>query len=558
MKQTEVFWKPSLIEHEIYNCQSFFGRSFLNAKLIAEPPKMLNNLKNVAVVSLSTGGSRVLGLLRDVLLFAALGASVWNSAFLLAFMLPNLFRRLLGEGAMTSAMVPVFSEVLERDGRAAAFQFFSRVFFRLLGGLLVLSFFGMLTLGLIVKTGFLPERWQLGAELSVYLLPYMVFICLSAIVAAGLNVIGRFAAPASTPMLLNLSIIGSLLLGMVFGKDASEIVYWLCGGVLFGGLLQLFVPAVDLARQGWRPRPVSGQSEELGELMRLFFPALAGAAILQVNIMVSRFLAHSLNESAVSVLYLASRLMELPLGLFTVAVSTVFFPLMAQAINTNDEASFAESFTSSMRLVIAISIPAGVGLFVLGGPIVELLRFGRFDSADGLMTASLVAIYGIGLPFYSAATILTRGLHAGKVMRVTVSIAGVSLIVNLCGSLILMQFWAERGLAIANVLAAVVQSILLWRSLSRHRKELRLFDLVPAFAKISGAAIPMGLICWGGLIATRATELGGKIHAILAVGLLVPVGILSYFAILNWMRFEELHYLTQRLKRLVQRGAGQA
>lgn len=512
---------------------------------------MLNNLKNVAVVSLSTGGSRVLGLLRDVLLFAALGASVWNSAFLLAFTLPNLFRRLLGEGAMTSAMVPVFSEVLERDGRPAALQFFSRVFFRLLGGLLVLTFVGMLILGLLVKSGWLDVRWQLGAELSVYLLPYMVFICLSAIVAAGLNVLGRFTAPACTPMLLNLSIIASLLAGMFLGKSSAEIVYWLCGGVLFGGLLQLFVPGIDLARQGWKPRPVSGKSADLDELMRLLFPALAGAAILQVNIMISRLLAHSLNESAVSVLYLASRLMELPLGLFTVAVSTVFFPLMAQAINTRNESDFAQSFASSMRLVIAISIPAGVGLVVLGEPIVELLRFGRFDSADGAMTASLVAIYGIGLPFYSAATIATRGLHAGKAMQVTVWIAGISLAVNLLGSLVLMQFWAERGLAAANVLAAVVQSILLWRALRNHRKELKFADLLPAFGKIVAAAVLMGLLCWGGLAATNASGLEGKLLALLSVGLLVPGGILIYVSVLYCFGLEELSYLTKRLKRLL-------
>lgn len=512
---------------------------------------MLKNLKNVAVVSLSTGGSRALGLLRDVLLFAALGASLWNSAFILAFMLPNLFRRLLGEGAMTSAMVPIFTQVLQRDGKQAAFEFFSRVFCRLLVALLVITGVGMLLFGWLVKSDWLDIRWLLGAELSVYMMPYLVFICLAAIVAAGLNVIGRFAAPACTPMLLNLSIIGALLIGMALSEEPADIVYWLCGGVLLGGLLQLFVPAVDLARQGWRLRPMFGKTADLDELTRLFVPALAGAAILQVNIMVSRLLAHSLNESAVSVLYLASRLMELPLGLFTVAVSTVFFPLMAQAFAAKDEASFAQNFCSSMRLVIAISIPAGVGLIILGEPIVELLRFGRFDSADGQLTAALVAIYGLGLPFYSAATIATRGLHAGKLMRVTVWIAGISLLVNLVGSLILMQFWAERGLALANVLAAVMQSILLWYALSRHRQGLKLTDLLPAFAKILLAALLMGIACWAGLRGIAATGLEGKLHALISVGFLVPAGILVYFSVLHRFGLEELHYISDRLKRFL-------
>ena len=510
---------------------------------------MLKNFKNIAVVSLSTGGSRILGLLRDVMLFAALGASQWNSAFILAFTLPNLFRRLLGEGAMTSAMVPIFSEVLEREGRSSAFAFFSEVFLRLLVALVVLCTVLMVALELLVHSGQLSEHWILGTELSVLLLPYMIFICLSAIVAAGLNVIGRFAAPASTPILLNLAIIFALVLAMQFDKAASETVYWLCAGVLIGGALQLLVPAVDLARQGWRPhRLAKGESSQLNELFSLLLPGLMGAAILQVNIMVSRLLAHSLNDSAVSVLYLASRLMELPLGLFTVSVVTVFFPVLARTLAGKDEVGFADSISSGMRLISAISVPAGVGLFVMGEPIVELLRFGQFAGADAAKVATLVAIYGVGLPFYSAATFVTRGLHAGKSMLVTVRIAGICLLVNLLGSLILMQVWEERGLAAANVLAAVVQSVLLWLALRQRRHAVRFGVLLPAMAKIILAALAMGLVCRLALPAIAMFELSGKSYAACAVGLLIPVGMAIYFMLLALLRFEEMHMLGKLLR----------
>lgn len=286
---------------------------------------MLKNLKNILVVSLSTVGSRVLGLVRDILIFAALGASAWNDAFILAFTLPNLFRRLLGEGALTSAMVPIFSDVLHRAGRSEAFAFFNQVLLRLLTILSALVVGGMVLFGSLARCGLLTDRWTLGAELAVLLLPYMIFICLAAIVSAGLNLLGRFAVAASTPMLLNLAMIGALVAGMWLSDDQARIVYWLCGGVILGGLLQLLLPAWDLARQGWRPRVEQRASTEMSELWRLFLPGLMGAAILQVNILVSRLLAYSLDESAVSVLYLASRLMELPLGIFTVAVATVFF-----------------------------------------------------------------------------------------------------------------------------------------------------------------------------------------------------------------------------------------
>jgi len=172
--------------------------------------QMFQNLKNIAVVSLSTVGSRLLGLLRDILIFAALGAGLWNSAFILAFTLPNLFRRLLGEGALSSAIVPIFSDVLEREGRSGAFRFLNQVFARLLLALIVIIGLGMLLLAWAASGNFLPERWVTGAGLAVWLLPYMLFICLAAIISSGLNLVGRFAVAASTPILLNLSMIGAL------------------------------------------------------------------------------------------------------------------------------------------------------------------------------------------------------------------------------------------------------------------------------------------------------------------------------------------------------------
>ncbi|MEC8219854.1 MAG: murein biosynthesis integral membrane protein MurJ, partial [Verrucomicrobiota bacterium] len=415
-------------------------------------------------------GSRLLGLLRDILIFAALGASLWNSAFILAFTLPNLFRRLLGEGALSSAIVPVFSDVLEREGQSGAFRFFNQVLARLLLALVIIISLGMLLMAWAAGGDFLPKRWSMGAGLAVWLMPYMLLICLAAIISVGLNLVGRFAVAASTPILLNLAMIGALVAGFCLDSDAARLVYWLCGGVLFGGLLQLLLPAIDLMRQGWRPRLESEGGAALTELWQLFLPGLMGAAILQINILISRLLAYSLDESAVSVLYLASRLMELPLGVFTIAVATVFFPLLAKALSNHDEMAFSAAFLKGLRLVVGISLPAGIGLFVLGEPIIKLLFFwGAFEQADVLATVPLLAIYGLGLPFYSAATFATRGLHASKDMRTPVRVAAYCLLINLFFGLLLMQFWAAAGLAAANVLAALAQSWLLWRTLSSRR-----------------------------------------------------------------------------------------
>jgi putative peptidoglycan lipid II flippase len=502
---------------------------------------MLQNLKNIAVVSLSTVGSRLLGLLRDILIFATLGTSLWNSAFILAFTLPNLFRRLLGEGALSSAIVPVFSDVLKREGRSGAFRFFNQVLARLLLVLIVIISLGMLLLVWAAGSKFLPERWATGAELAVWLLPYMLFICLAAIISAGLNLVGRFAVAASTPILLNLSMIGALAAGLWLDADAARVVYWLCGGVLFGGLLQLLVPAIDLMRQGWRPRLELQAETALTELWQLFLPGLMGAAILQLNTLISRLLAYSLEESAVSVLYLANRLMELPLGVFTIAVATVFFPLLAKALSNHDETAFSAAFLQGLRLVIGISVPAGIGLLVLGEPIIELLfLWGAFEQADVLATVPLLAIYGIGLPLYSAATFATRGLHASKDMRTPLRVAAYCLLINLFFGLVLMQFLGAAGLAAANVLAALAQSCLLWRALSAKRPSISFRALRPALSKVLLAGAGMGLLCALAWSCLAACDLNDKLSAALTVAVCVPGGVIIYFTLLYLLRFEDL------------------
>ncbi|MBL00756.1 MAG: murein biosynthesis integral membrane protein MurJ [Opitutales bacterium] len=510
--------------------------------------QMLQNFKNIAVVSLSTVGSRLLGLLRDILIFAALGASLWNSAFILAFTLPNLFRRLLGEGALSSAIVPVFSDVLVREGRSGAFRFFNQVLVRLLLSLIVIICLSMLLMAWAAGGNFLPERWAMGAGLAVWLLPYMVFICLAAIISAGLNLVGRFAVAASTPILLNLAMIGALAAGLCLDSDAARLVYWLCGGVLFGGLLQLVLPAIDLMRQGWRPRLESKGGAALTELWQLFFPGLMGAAILQMNILISRLLAYSLDESAVSVLYLASRLMELPLGVFTIAVATVFFPLLAKAHSNSDETAFSAALLKGLRLIVGITVPAGIGLFVLGEPIVELLfLWGAFEQADVLATVPLLAIYGLGLPFYSAATFATRGLHASKDMRTPVRVAAYCMLINLFFGLLLMQFWAAAGLAAANVLAALAQSWLLWRTLSSKRPAISYRALRPALSRVLLAGVSMGLFCAFAWSCMAGFELSDKLSAALCVTVCVPGGVVVYFTLLYLLRFEELAALKAML-----------
>lgn len=506
----------------------------------------MKHFRNIAVIGISTMGSRLLGLLRDILIFAALGTSLWNSAFILAFTLPNLFRRLLGEGALTSAIVPIFTDVLKRQGREVAFQFFNQVLLRLgvILGLTVAAGLGVLTL--LERAEVLSERWELGVELSVILLPYMIFICLAAIVSAGLNVIGRFAAAALTPVLLNLAMIAALAFGLLWNAGERQVVYFLCAGVLVGGLLQLALPAWDFMRQGWRPKLARESSEYVRQVWMLFLPGLMGAAILQVNILVSRVLAFSLDDAAVSELYLASRLMELPLGVFTISVVTVFFPLLASAVSDKDKSSFARCFNQGARLILAISIPAAAGLVVLAQPILVLLfNWGNFSQEDVQSTLPLLVIYAIGLPFYSLATFATRGLHARKDMVSPVRVAGICLVINAVAGYSLMQFFGAAGLAAANILAALVQAALLWFRLSSGVDGIRSRRMVRPFLQVTAAATGMALAVTAVLILVQYFFVmdSGKLLNGIIVGTCVPVGALSYLAILTLFRFEDIGQL---------------
>ncbi|MDR1591213.1 MAG: hypothetical protein LBR92_04455, partial [Puniceicoccales bacterium] len=284
-------------------------------------------LRNILGVSCFTLLSRLSGLLRDVLIFSVLGMGELNSAFLLAFTVPNLFRRLLGEGALNSALIPIFSDEYHTNGQAQAFILLNKVLSRLICVLVGLIFVGCMVLFLGAFCETLSMRWRICFVLSAILLPYMFFICLPAVFSAVLNVFGKFLLAAGNPILLNLSMIFAVLIGMHWGEGAC--VYGLCVGVLAGGAMQMALLWVGVRRFGWRFRFDRSGSGRIGEFQRLFFPGVIGAATVQVNIAVSRVLAYFVSSSAVSVLYLANRLMELPMGILVIAVMTVVFPRLS-------------------------------------------------------------------------------------------------------------------------------------------------------------------------------------------------------------------------------------
>lgn len=502
---------------------------------------MSKSLERIGVVAGSTTLSRVLGLGRDSLTAAVFGTTLWNSAFQFAFMLPNLFRRLLAEGQLNAALVPTMAEALETGGRPAVFALLNKVFTWLLAATVVLSAVAVLVLGASIWIPELDPRHVLGARLSQVLFPYLVLVSLAAAMSAVLQLLGNFSIPALTAVWLNISVIAALGAGgFYFAETMAGKMAWLCGGVLFGGILQLVIPWRALGREGWKLRFDSKSSEQLRQILRLMAPGVVGTAIYQINFLVSRSLAFSLDEASVTVLTLANRVMEVPQGIFTVSVAIVVFPLIATYAARNDMGSFQSAYWRGMRLILVVTIPGAAGLALLATPIVRLaFQWGAFTATDTAITAPILMIFAVGLPFYSAVTQTIRGCYAMKDTVSPVRAAAVAFVVNLVASITLMQWLGTAGLAWASNIAIVVQAVLLERALARTVPGLRFTVLWPSIAKIVAASALMAVTVLGGVRAIEMAGIEGRAADLLAVVALIPVAIGIYGAALWILRIED-------------------
>ena len=525
---------------------------------------MSKNLKNISVVAGATVISRVLGLVREMVIAGVFGLqSGLGSAFVSAFTLPNLFRRLLGEGALTAAFVPTMTHELENRQRTGAFALLSKVASWLALVTVVLVAVAMALLlcadhwaalaqraGLAAATA---DRLEVAAYVAVILFPYMAFVCLAAAFSAACQVLGRFAEPALSPVWLNLTILGSLALGAWWAWDAPGRMNLLCVGVLAGGFLQMAVPAGVLWREGWRPTFDFRADERVREITRLMAPTVIGSAIYLINVSLSRFIGLSLNDAAAQALNLANRVMELPIGIFTAAIATVVFPLIARHAARGDWTGLTTDYHKGLRLVLVLNVPAAVGLAVLSEPIVRLLfQRGAFGAEDTQLLTPVLAAYALGLPFLSYTSVALRGFYALKDTRTPVRAAGLSFVANIVLSLLLMRWYSTLGLAIASNLAVVAQAWYLQHHLARRHAGFSLGGEGGNIAKIAGASALMGLAVWVGW---RGLSVGGLPSAArdwAAVAGLIPAAAAFYGALLWLLRIEgrqELESLLQRFRR---------
>ena len=391
------------------------------------------------------------------------GAGFSSDAFIAAFRIPNLLRRLFAEGSLSSAFIPVFMEYVIKQGEDEAFHL-ARSAFRLLSVLLVIvTICGILFSPWIVRLiapGFSADKLSLTIILTRLMFPYIFFIGMVALCMGILNVLGHFAAPALAPVLLNLSIIGSVFFISPFMKPP---VIGLGIGVLIGGILQLLLQLPVLIQKGFyfweKAKMIHPGIKRVGVLM---LPVILGGAVYQINILVGTLLASLLDQGSVTYLYFADRLVQFPLGVFAIATATAVLPSLSRQAATGDLNTLKDTFAHALKLVFFITIPASVGLIILREPIIALLfQRGEFDAQATRLTAQALLYYAMGLWAFSAVRIIVATFFALQDTKTPLKVAGVSILANIVLGIVLMRPLAHGGLALATSLASMMNLVLL-------------------------------------------------------------------------------------------------
>ena len=410
-----------------------------------------------ALLKLVTGTlcSRVLGFLRDIVFFAVLGSSREASAFLIAFALPNLFRRLCGEGALSAAFIPVFAQRYAQQPQTTAC--FLNSFFTCFGMYLGIAVgVGMLALG-IGQTITTSPKWQTVLFLTLLMLPYLWFICTAALLNGALNVLNKFSLTAFSPVLLNLSFLVGLALCPLC-KTPHMQVSLLSVCVVIGGFWQYFLPKLQLRRNGFRLNFRWEGDADVTRVGQLFLPGVFGAAVFQLNALLGRFFAYTVDDGGASFLYLANRFLELPLGLFSFSIFSVVFPQLSLLIAKDATRSAKILLQNGIRLLLLLLIPAATGLFMLAEPILTLcFRWGKFSQTDIRQVVPLLKIFALGLPLFGLTALFARIFYAHKDTQTPVKISVYTLVAYVLCAVMLMKPFGVAGLALASVLSNALQ-----------------------------------------------------------------------------------------------------
>jgi len=431
-------------------------------------------LRSSVVVGAMTLLSRVLGLLRDIVIAHGFGAGASADAFFVAFKIPNFLRRLFAEGAFSQAFVPVLSDYRARGDHAQVRQLIDRVAGSLgmvLAGMTGLAVLGAPVLAALFAPGFYfgdQAKFLLTVEMLRITFPYLLLISLTAFAGSILNSYDRFAVPAFTPVLLNLSLIGAVYWLQPWLEVPVMALAW---GVLAAGLAQLLLQLPFLLRIGLMPRPKADFAHPgVKQIMTLMVPALFGVSVSQINLLLDTVLASFLVTGSVSWLYFSDRLVELPLGVFGIAIATVILPSLSRKHASRSADQFSATLNWALRMVLLIGLPAGLALWLLAEPlIIALFHYGALTAADVEKTAGSLRAYSIGLLAFMLIKVLAPGYFSRQDTKTPVRIGIQAMAANMVMNLALIVPLQHVGLALATSLSAFMNAGLLLRGLLRDR-----------------------------------------------------------------------------------------
>lgn len=430
-----------------------------------------SNLKSTGIVGSWTMLSRVLGLVRDIVIAHFIGASASADAFFVAFKVPNFMRRLFAEGAFAQAFVPVLSEYQGKRDQAAVKSLVDHVSGTLGVTLVMLTAVGVLAAPLIAMLfapGFVQyeEKMALTSDLLRLTFPYLLLISLTAFAGSVLNSYGRFAVPAFTPVFLNLSLIGCALLMAPMLDNPVMALGW---GVLIAGVVQLLFQLPFLAQLRLMPRPrVDRQHEGVRKIIILMIPALFGVSVSQINLLLDTVLASFLQTGSVSWLYYSDRLVELPLGIFGIAIATVILPSLSRQHVSKSIEQFSATLDWALKLVCLLAVPAALALFVLAEPLImTLFQYGAMTAHDVTMAAMSLRAYSIGLLAFMLIKVLAPGFYSRQDTKTPVKIGIWAMVANMVLNLILIWPLQHAGLALATSISAFMNAGLLFAGLYR-------------------------------------------------------------------------------------------
>lgn len=475
--------------------------------------------------------SRILGFIRDAMVAYLFGATIFSDAFYAAYRIANLFRRMFGEGAFSTAFIPVLSEYVSKD-KDKAYKFIRILMGNLLVIVLFLTLICILTapfLIYVIASGFRdnPEQFALTIQLARIMMPYFIFISLAACLMGVLQVHKKFFIPALAPLSLSVSII--LYIGILvplFFKDytISQLVVGLSISVLIGGLGQLLFMVPSYIKKGyWILPKINFMHQGSKKVFRLMIPAMFSVSIDQINMFISAtFLASFLAKGSVTALYYSDRLTQLPLALFGIAAASVALPLFSEAVAKKRSDDFKQILSHTIKIVGYMVIPSTVGLIVLGRPIIQLLfERGAFDARATALTYAALVPFAIGIISFSIVKILANAFFSLQDMKKPVMISMGCMVLNVLFAVLLMREFGITGLAAASTLSVSINMVLLIVALRKKIGSLFGKNILKIYIKILAASGIMGVSVY---YISRALEPAGMIMQVLvsmAAGLVI-------------------------------------